>query len=167
MTRRRFSRSSEKGDVMLEPIRIVKAKAQRAAVVHLTMPAKPTTIDEYLAAMKVDQRVALQKLRRTIRAFVPAAEECINYGVAAFRLDGKCIAGLGAAVEHCSYYPMSGAVVAALRAELKGYATSKGAIHFEPAKPLPASLVRKLLKARIAEIGAGKTADRPRARAKN
>jgi uncharacterized protein YdhG (YjbR/CyaY superfamily) len=103
-------------------------------------PARPKTIDEYLAAAGADQRPALQKLRKSIRTIVPAAEECINYGVPAFRLGGKCIAGLGASSKHCSYYPMSGAVVAQLRDELKSYATSKGAIQFEPAKPLRATL---------------------------
>src|SRR5262249_2286104 len=119
----------------------------------------------YLAAAGADQRAALQKLRRTIKAMVPAAEECITYGVAAFRLNGKAVAGFGASAEHCSFYPMSGAIVAALRDELKGYKTSKGAIQFQPAKPLRASLVRKLLKARIAEIdGGGAKAGPPRAR---
>jgi uncharacterized protein YdhG (YjbR/CyaY superfamily) len=124
------------------------------------MHAKPTTIDEYFATAGADHRVALQKLRKTIRAIVPEAEECINYGVAAFRLNGKCIAGLGAAAKHCSYYPMSGAVVAKLRDELKAYATTKGAIQFEPTKPPPASLIRKLLKARIAEIEKGSQGSR-------
>jgi uncharacterized protein YdhG (YjbR/CyaY superfamily) len=124
------------------------------------MPAKPTTIDEYFAKAGADHRVALQKLRKTIRATVPQVQECINYGVAAFRLDGKCIAGLGAAAKHCSYYPMSGAVVAKLCNELKAYTTTKGAIQFEPTKPLPASLIRKLLKARIAEIDKGSKGSR-------
>ena len=69
----------------------------------------------------------------------------------AFRLDGKLIAGLGASAHHCSYFPMSGGTVAALAADLAGYQTSKGAIRFAPDKPLPAALVRKLIKARLAE----------------
>lgn len=117
------------------------------------MPAKPKTIDDYLAAVTTEQRAALEKVRKAIRAAAPDAEECINYGVAAFRLDGKSIAGFGASKQHCSYYPMSGAVVAALEQELAKYETSKGAVHFPAEKPLPAALVRKLVKARIAEIG--------------
>lgn len=112
---------------------------------------KAKTVDEYLAGADADQRAALQKLRKTIRAIVPKAEECINYGIAAFFLDGKPVAGLGAAAKHCTYYPMSGSTVATLKNDLKGYETSKGAIRFPADKPLPAALVRKLVKARIAE----------------
>ena len=114
--------------------------------------AKPTTIDEYIAGAGADQRAALEKLRKIIHAAVPKAEECIDYGVAAFRLNGKAIAGLGAGAKHCSYFPMSGATIHTLRADLKGYETTKGSIHFSPDKPLPAALVRKLVKARLAEI---------------
>lgn len=117
------------------------------------MARKPKTIDEYLAALSDEQRAALEKLRKTIRAAAPQAEECINYGVAAFRLNGKCLVGFGAAKKHCSFYPMSGFTVAAHQDELKNYETTKGSIHFQPDKPLPATLVRKLIKARIAEIG--------------
>ena len=116
------------------------------------MPTKPKTIDDYLAPLSSDQRAALEKLRKIIRAAVPKAEECISYGLAAFRLNGKPIAGLGAGVNHCAYYPMSGAIVQAHLNELKGFETSKGTIRFAPDKPLPATLVRKLLKARITEI---------------
>lgn len=119
------------------------------------MPAKPKTtaktIDEYLAALSLDKRAALEKLRRTIRTIVPKSEECISYGLAAFRLDGKPIAGLGAGANHCTYFPMSGSTVTALKNELKGYDTSKGAIRFQANKPLPVALVRKLIKTRIAE----------------
>jgi uncharacterized protein YdhG (YjbR/CyaY superfamily) len=117
------------------------------------MGRKPKNIDQYLAAVGDDQRPALEQLRRTIHAAVPKAEECINYGVAAFRLNGEYIAGFGATAKHCSYYPMSGKTVSALQDELKNYSTTKGSIHFQPDRPLPASLVRKLIKARIAEIG--------------
>jgi uncharacterized protein YdhG (YjbR/CyaY superfamily) len=118
------------------------------------MPArrKPETIDEFLATVGKGQRAALENLRRTIRAAVPQAEECITYGIAAFRLDGKPIAGFGAGKNHCTLFPMSGSTVATLAAELKGYETSKGAIRFAPGKPLPAALVRKVIRARIAEI---------------
>ena len=116
------------------------------------MAGNPKTIDEYLAAVSDDQRAVLEKLRKTIKAAVPKAEECINYGLAAFRLNGECIAGFGASAKHCSYYPMSGSTVATLKDDLKNYTTTKGSIHFQPDKPLPATLVRKLIKARIAEI---------------
>jgi len=117
------------------------------------MPAKPTTIDDYLANVTPDQKAALEKVRKAIRAAAPGTEECINYGVPAFRLGDKCVAGFGASAKHCSYYPMSGRVVTELAHDLTGYKTSKGSIQFPADKPLPAALVRKLVKARIAEIG--------------
>ena len=118
------------------------------------MPTKPTTIDEYLALVKEDQRAALEKLRKTIKAVAPKAEECISYGLAAFRLDGSTLVGFGATAKHCAFYPMSGSTVAAFQDELQDYETSKGTIRFTPDKPLPVALVKKLVKSRIADIKA-------------
>ena len=115
------------------------------------MAAKPKTIDEYLAAVSDDKRAALEKLRKTIKAAAPKAQECISYGLAAFRLDGKALVAFGAAANHCAFYPMSASTVAAHKDALKDYETSKGTIRFAAKKPLPAGLVRKLVKARIAE----------------
>jgi uncharacterized protein YdhG (YjbR/CyaY superfamily) len=106
-------------------------------------------IDRYLAALSSDKRDALERLRRTIRAAAPGAEECISYQLPAFRLDGKVLVWFGAGVNHCAFYP--GAVVEAYKAELEDYDTSKGTIRFLPDHPLPAGLVRKLVKARIAK----------------
>jgi uncharacterized protein YdhG (YjbR/CyaY superfamily) len=115
------------------------------------MAAKPQTIDEYLAALSDDKRAALEKLRRTIRAAAPKAEECISYGLASFRLDGRPLVAFGATANHCAFYPMSSSTVLACKDELKDYETSKGTIRFQADKPLPVALVRKLVKARIAE----------------
>jgi len=112
---------------------------------------KPTTIDEYLAGVSADNRVALQKVRTAIQSAAPTAEECLAYGMPAFRLDGKCLVAFRAAANHCSFHPMSGVTVAGLRAELAGYDTSTGTIRFEPSRPLPARLIAKLVKARIEE----------------
>lgn len=116
------------------------------------MPANAATFDVYMDALPEESRAALESLRQVIRKAAPQAEECISYGVAAFRLHGKVIAGLGAAATHCSYYPMSGTTLTTLAADLAKYDTSKGAIRFPASRPLPATLVRKLVKARIAEI---------------
>jgi uncharacterized protein YdhG (YjbR/CyaY superfamily) len=114
------------------------------------MPGKPKTIDEYLATLSDDKRAALEKLRKTIRAAAPKAEEVISYQLPAFRLNGMLVA-FGATAKHCAFYLMSSTTVEAHKEELKGYDTSKGTIRFPPDKPLPATLVRKLVKARIAE----------------
>jgi uncharacterized protein YdhG (YjbR/CyaY superfamily) len=108
-------------------------------------------IDKYLATITGDKHVALDRLRKTIRSIVPRAEECISYGMPAFRLDGRVIAGFQATAKGCSYYPFSGTTLQTLARDLRGYGETKSALHFYPDKPLPAALVRKLIKARIAE----------------
>ncbi len=109
------------------------------------------TIDEYLGGLTAETRGALQKVRRAVHAAAPKAEECISYGMPTFRLNGKLIAGFRAAADHCSFHPMSGSTVATLKSELAGYDTSRGTIRFSAHAGLPANLVRKLVKARIAE----------------
>jgi len=113
--------------------------------------AKAKNIDDYLDALSGNQRAALKKLRKAIKAAVPKAEECISYGLAAFRLDGKLLVAFGAGVNHCAFYPCSSSTVVAHKNDLKVYETSKGAIRFQADKPLPATLVRKLVKSRITE----------------
>jgi len=112
---------------------------------------KPKTIDEYLAALSDDKRAALEKIRKTIRAAAPKAEEGISYQLPAFRLNGRMLVGFGATANHCAFYPMSSSTVEVHKDELRDYETSKGTIRFQADKPLPAALVRKLVKARIAE----------------
>jgi uncharacterized protein YdhG (YjbR/CyaY superfamily) len=115
------------------------------------MRRKPTTIDEYLAGVPPDQRAALQKLRETIRSVVPDAEECISYGIPAFRLDGRIIGGFSATTKGCSYYPFSGSTLRTLARAVARYDRTKSALHFTPEKPLPETLIRKLIAARRAE----------------
>jgi uncharacterized protein YdhG (YjbR/CyaY superfamily) len=110
----------------------------------------PATVDEYLAGVPDDKRAALEALRATIRAAAPKAEECISYRIPTFRLNGMLVA-FGATAKHCALYLLSAATVADFAEALDGYDTSKGTIRFRPDRPLPAALVRKLVKARIAE----------------
>jgi uncharacterized protein YdhG (YjbR/CyaY superfamily) len=113
---------------------------------------KAMTFDEYLASLSVKERATLQAMRMTIHKIVPDAVEGISYGMQAFLLNGKPFAALSANADHCSYFPMSGSVVPALAKELKSYDTSKGTVRFDAEKPLPTTLVRKLVKARLTEI---------------
>jgi uncharacterized protein YdhG (YjbR/CyaY superfamily) len=117
------------------------------------MSAKPQTIDEYLAPLSDEKRAALEKLRRDIRSAAPKAEECISYQIPAFRLDGRLLVGFGAAANHCAFYP-GAHPIEAHKDELEAYDTSKGTIRFQADSPLPATLVRKLVKTRIAEYAA-------------
>ncbi len=114
------------------------------------MPAKPQNIDEYLAPLSDEKRAALEKLRRAIRSAAPKAEECISYQIPAFRLRGRLLVAFGAAANHCAFYPGS-FPVETHKEELKAYDTSKGTVRFRADSPLPATLVRKLVKTRMAE----------------
>jgi uncharacterized protein YdhG (YjbR/CyaY superfamily) len=118
---------------------------------RMPVATKLNTIDEYLAGLSQENRTALQKVRRAVHAAAPEAEECISYGMPAFRLNGKLIAGFKATANHCSFHPMSRDTVATLKADLAGYETSRGTIRFSARAGLPATLVRKLVKARISE----------------
>ena len=111
---------------------------------------KPQTIDEYLAPLSQEKRAALEKLRSDIKAAAPKAEECISYQIPAFRLAGRLLVAFGAAAKHCAFYP-GAHPIEAHKDELKEYKTSKGTIRFQPDLPLPATLVRKLVKTRIQE----------------
>ena len=112
---------------------------------------KPQTIDEYLAATKPDQRRTLAKLRRTIHAVAPKVEECISYGIPAFRLNGRSLVFFGAWANHCSFYPGSSRMLKKFRDDLKNFQITKGTIRFSPDNPLPLALVKKLVKARVAK----------------
>ncbi len=113
--------------------------------------AKRKTIDDYLEGVSVHQRKALQKLRQAIHAVAPKAEECISYGIPAFRLNGRSLVFFAAWANHCALYPGSSATLKKFRNELRDFQTSKGTIRFSPGNPLPVPLVRKLVKTRIAE----------------
>jgi uncharacterized protein YdhG (YjbR/CyaY superfamily) len=110
------------------------------------------TIEGYLAAVTGKQRAALEALRRAIRSVVPDAVECISYGMPAFRVHGKVVAGFAARADGCSYYPFSGKTLDTLAPDLESYSRTKSALHFGPERALPVALVRKLLRARMAEI---------------
>ncbi|HEX4641361.1 MAG TPA: DUF1801 domain-containing protein [Chthoniobacterales bacterium] len=105
--------------------------------------------DRYLAALSDDKRAALENLRQQIKAAAPKAEECMSYGIPGFRLNGRWLVGYGAAKKHCAFYPSS--IVQRFKKELKNYDTSKGTIRFSADEPLPNALVRKIVKARIAQ----------------
>jgi uncharacterized protein YdhG (YjbR/CyaY superfamily) len=107
-------------------------------------------VDAYLAAVPQDARAVLEKLRKTIRAASPKAVEVISYGMPMFKHHGGLVA-FAAFKHHCSMFPMSYAVIEAHRDELAPYLASKGTLRFSPAKPIPAELVKKIVRARIAE----------------
>ena len=113
--------------------------------------ARTSPIDEYLATLDEPKRATLTSLRDTILAIVPDAEQCISYGMPAFKLRGKTIAGFAAFKNHLSYLPHSGSVIPQLAKDTAAYTSTKGSLHFPVDEPLPEALVRKLLEVRMAE----------------
>jgi uncharacterized protein YdhG (YjbR/CyaY superfamily) len=116
------------------------------------MHEKPETIDAYLATIDADRRRPLENLRRTIRRAVPAAQECVSYGIPAFRVDGGILAGFAATKNGFSYYPFSGQTLSVLAREVAGFKGTKSALHVSAGQVLSVALLRKLLATRWSEI---------------
>ena len=114
-------------------------------------PMATVDVDAYLSGLEEPKRGTLQTLRSTILEIVPEAEQVISYRVPAFRVRGRTVAGFAAFRDHLSYLPFSGSVLSQLADELEGYAMTKSALHFAVDQPLPETLVRKLIAARLAE----------------
>ena len=111
--------------------------------------ATPKTVDDYLAALPQEARATLEKIRKTIKAVAPKATEVISYQIPMYKHHGMLV-GFAAFKDHCSFFP-GAKPISTYKDELKAYKTSKGTIRFPIGKPLPAALVKKLVKARIAE----------------
>jgi uncharacterized protein YdhG (YjbR/CyaY superfamily) len=110
-------------------------------------------VDEYLRGVEEPKRSTLQALRDAILEVVPDAEQVISYRVPAFRVRGKTVAGFAAFKDHLSYLPFSGSVLGKLGNELRGYTMTKSALHFPTDRPLPKTLVKRLIAVRLEETG--------------
>jgi len=133
---------------------VTRAKANPA---WASRPAE--TVADYLARVPRDARAALQKLRKDIKAAAPKAVELIAWGMPAFKQERQLV-GYAAFKDHCSFFPMSAEVIRRHASDLREYDTTKGSIHFTPEKPLPAALVRRIVKARLAENEARRASHR-------
>jgi uncharacterized protein YdhG (YjbR/CyaY superfamily) len=110
-----------------------------------------TAIDDYLDTVSEPQRSVLAEVRRRILSVIPEAVECISYQVPCFKVDGKGIAGFAAYKNHNSYFPFSGQVFTAIPAEVSGYVTTSGALHFTIDEPLDEALIKRLIEVRLAQ----------------
>jgi uncharacterized protein YdhG (YjbR/CyaY superfamily) len=113
----------------------------------------PREIDRYLATLDEPKRSTLGALRESILEILPEAEQGISYGAPAFKVNGKAVAGFAAFKNHLSYVPHSGSVLATLEDDTAPYETSKGSLKFAVDKPLPKRVVKKLISARMRELG--------------
>jgi uncharacterized protein YdhG (YjbR/CyaY superfamily) len=113
--------------------------------------ATPSSVEDYLASLPEEPRAALEKLRKTIKAAAPEATETISYQMPTFKVRGRFLVSYAAFKNHCSLFPATDAMFEAFGEELKPYSSGKGTIRFTTEKPLPAALVRKIVKARVEE----------------
>jgi uncharacterized protein YdhG (YjbR/CyaY superfamily) len=113
---------------------------------------KAATVSEYLAALPPEARRVVKRLRDTVRAAAPGAEESISYGIPALKLAGRPLVYYAGWKEHVSLYPITGAIQRTHADQLKKYKTSKGTVQFPLDQPLPVMLVKRLVKARAAEL---------------
>jgi uncharacterized protein YdhG (YjbR/CyaY superfamily) len=118
---------------------------------------KPKSVEAYFKGLNGESRAALQKLRETIAAAVPEAEEGISYSMPAFKLGGKGLVCYAAFKDHYSFFPMSKQAIEVNRDELGAHVTGKGTISFDYGERLPVGLVKKVVKARVAEVAAKRT----------
>jgi uncharacterized protein YdhG (YjbR/CyaY superfamily) len=112
-------------------------------------------VDDYLGSVDEPKRSTLEAVRRTIREIVPDAQECISYGMPAYRVEGKVVAGFAAFTRHLSYLPHSGSVFPELADDLAGYQYSSGSLRFAVDTPLPRPLIEKLIAVRMRQLGTG------------
>jgi uncharacterized protein YdhG (YjbR/CyaY superfamily) len=116
--------------------------------------AAPNSVEDYLASLPEEQRAALEKLRKTIKATAPKATETISYQMPAFKQDGRFLVSYAAFKDHCSLYPASYAVMEALGDDLEPYFSGKGTLRFQADRPIPAALVKKIVELRLEENAA-------------
>lgn len=110
------------------------------------------TVDEYLAGLPEVPRAALEHVRATVRAVAPEATESISYGMPTFRLGGRMLLSYAAFTRHCSLFPASADVMAALGDELAPYFTAKATLRFAPDAPIPTALVERIVAVRVGEV---------------
>jgi uncharacterized protein YdhG (YjbR/CyaY superfamily) len=117
---------------------------------------KPKTVEEYLSRVAEPARSTLEKVRAVIRSVVPPETiELLSYGIPTFRYK-RGLVSYAAFKDHCSFFPLGSSALDGFASELKPYRVAKGTLHFALDRPLPAALIRKIVKARLAQNESGK-----------
>jgi len=112
-------------------------------------------VDAYLTALPSPQRAQLEALRQRVQELLPEASETISYAIPTVKVGTRFLLSYAGWKRHCSIYPMRDDVLARHAAALRGYATTKGSLHFSPAQPLPDAVLEDLVRTRLAELEAG------------
>ena len=123
----------------------------------------PVTVAAYIAAQPKAMQAALKRVRSTLRAALPEAEECMSYQMPTYKSQGRVVIHFAGWKDHFALYPGAGHVVAALKEALKGYDVSKGTIRFAAAQPVPVRLITRIAKGRLREVAA-KIKTKPKAK---
>lgn len=128
-------------------------KSEHYCLQFFYMEPTKSDVDKYINNLPLEFKAALTKFRELVRSVVPEDSiETFSYGVPSFRYNGKAIVAYAASKGHCAYYPMNPALIMKFKDELKDFSTDKGTIRFTPDEPLPVSLVKRMVKARLEEI---------------
>ena len=130
----------------------LEASGEGGTVGYAEVRMSAQEIDAYLEGLDEPKRSTLQQLRQMVLEIVPDAEQCISYGLPAFRVHGEVVAGFAAFKNHLSYLPHSGSVLPELGDDVAGYGGTKGSLHFPIDRPLPRPLVEKLIAIRLRQI---------------
>src|SRR5207244_1161255 len=133
-----------------------------AAVANENSAMAPQSVEDYLDSLPVEMRSALEKLRKTIKTAAPGATEVISYQIPAFKDGDRLLVSYAAFKDHCSLFPMSKQVIEDHLRELRPHVSGKGTLRFTADRPLPAAVVRKIVKARLKENEARRARRRAR-----
>lgn len=142
-----------KGFVVFAHAPIINQDMKNGAKINVVATSSANSVTKLYSQSPMSHRRTMMAMRKTILEILPDAEEVVSYGMPAFKLNGKIVAGLMAAKNHVGYYPFSGSILNLFEKELAKYSKTKSALHVPIDSPLPKTLIKKLLNARLSQCG--------------